>query len=82
MITTVTTTTVTTITSIAAMGLAATLGIVISVTLIAFLTGKELAGATSSPGPKLISRYLSVPIIPMLMIFGAIVCLKIVEIMA
>ena len=82
MITTVTTTTVTIITSVAAMGLATMLGVTIAVTLIAFLTGKELAGATSSPGSKLISRYLTVPIMPMLMVFVAIMCLEIVKILA
>jgi len=79
MITTVTTSTITTV---AAMGLTATISIVAVVTLIGFLTTKELASANLSPSSQLIARFLSVGILPMVMAFAIIVAVKIAEVLA
>ena len=81
MITTVTTSTITTVTTIAAMGLAATVSLAAVITLIAFLTAKELAGASLSPSSQLTARFLSVGILPMVMAFAVIVGVRIVEIL-
>ena len=81
MITTVTTSTVTTVTTIAAMGLAVTISMAAAVALIAFLTSKELASASLSHSSQLTARFLNVSIVPMIMVFAAIVAVRIAEVL-
>jgi hypothetical protein len=86
MISTVTTTTVTTV---ASTNLAAGLGLLTTVVLIALLIAKELAGAgidsTSNTGTvtfsRAIDRVLNVAIVPLLIVFGYIVITKILEVL-
>lgn len=79
MIITVTITTITTVTAIAAMGLSGAIGIGAVVSLILFLTTKELAGVAGSGSiPHLgkfhrIATFLNVGILPLLMAFAVIV---------
>jgi hypothetical protein len=82
LISTVTVTTITTITTIAALGLTATISIAAIITLIAFLTTKELAGAGGSSSSMRVGKYLSVGVIPLLMAFAAVVGVKIAEVLA
>ena len=79
MITTVTTTTVTTI---AAMGLTAAISIAAVVSLIFFLTVKELASAGGSGTCLRIARFSSIGILPLVMAFVVIVAVKIAEVIA
>lgn len=80
MITTVTT--VTTITSIAAMGFTAALGIAAVVSLVVFLVTKELASANRSGPWAQIAKFANVGIWPLTIVFGIIVGIKIVEVLA
>ncbi len=86
MISTVTVTTITTISTItttstiAAMGMAVALSIAVTITLIAFLTTKELIGVREDGSSQRIGRFLNVGIIPLLLVFAAIVAIAIVEI--
>lgn len=82
MISTVTVTTITTITTIAALGLTATISIAAVVTLILFLSTKELASSVGSSTSTRLSRYLSVGIIPLLIAFAVVVGVKIAEVLA
>lgn len=82
LISTVTVTTITTITSIAALGLTATISVAAVITLIAFLTTKELASSGRSSSSMRIGRYLSIGIIPLLMAFAVVVGVKIAEVLA
>ena len=82
MISTVTTSTVTTVTTIAAMGLTAAITVAIVVTLIAFLSTKELASASRSSSSQMTARFLNVGILPMIMAFVVIVAVKIAEVLA
>ena len=75
-------TTVTTVTSIAAIGFASVMSIAAVVTLILFLSAGELTGAGQSPLSRLISRFLKVGIIPLVMVFAAIVVVRIIEVLA
>jgi len=80
VITTVTTvTTVTAVTTIVAMGLTAAISIAATVILILSLTTKELAGAGNSSFSTRLSRYLNVSILPLMMAFAVIVAVKIAE---
>lgn len=89
MIATVTTTTTTTVTTAASATLAAGLGLLATLTLIAFLVAKELAGAgiesSGSAGAvtmsRAIDRVLNVAIIPLLIVFGAIVIAKVLAVL-
>ena len=81
MISTVTTSTITTVTTIAAFGLTTFIGVAAIVGLIVFLVTKELAGASLAPRSQLTGRLLNVPIIPMCMVFGVIVAVKIAEVL-
>ena len=78
----VSTITVSTITTIAATSLSVGIGIFATLLLIGFLTGRELLGASSGSRQKLLARSLSVGIVPLLIGFVVIVCLKVVEILA
>ena len=82
MITTVSTTTVTTVTAIAAMGLTATLSIAATILLVFFLSTKELVAAKGTGTTLLISRFLSIGVIPLLMTFAVITILQIVQILS
>ncbi len=81
MITTVTT--VTTVTTIAAMGLTVVIGIAAVVMLLVFLTTKELASNTHSSSSlrtdsmARLARFVSVPILPLVIVFAVIVALAI-----
>ena len=79
---TTTTTTVTTVSTIAAMGLTAAISMAAIVTLIGFLSTRELAVASHSRPQQHIARFLSVGIIPLIMVFAVIVIVKIAEVLA
>lgn len=89
MIATVTTTTTTTVTTAASTTLAAGLGLLATLALIAFLVVKELAGAgvesSGSVGTitmsRAIDRVLNVAIVPLLIVFGAIVIAKVLAVL-
>lgn len=78
----VTSVTTTTITSIAAMGFAAALGIAAVVSLVIFLVTKELASANRSGPWAQIAKFANVGIWPLTIVFGIIVGIKIVEVLA
>lgn len=82
MVTTVTTTTVTTVTTVAVSGLTGVISIAVVVLLMLFLTTKELTGASGSGFSLRIARFLSVGILPLVMVFAVIVVIKIVEVLA
>lgn len=79
MISSITTTTVSTITS--TPGFVASLGLIAVLALISFLVAKELASATDAPRLQRFGQGLSVAIIPLLMVFTAIVAAKVVEVL-
>ncbi len=78
MISSVTTTTVVSITSAASI---AAFGLVATLTLIAFLVVKELASSGNDARLQMLSRILNVAIVPLLMVFGAIVAAKVAEVL-
>lgn len=83
MITTVTAvTTVTTVTTIAGISLTAVTSITAVVLLMFFLVTRELAGAGQSMSSRLISRSVSVGIIPLIMVFAVLVAIRIVEVLS
>ncbi|MEZ4710456.1 MAG: hypothetical protein R3A44_24855 [Caldilineaceae bacterium] len=75
MISTVTTTTVTTVYT------ATSIGIILTLTLLALLVQKELASAGDKPVLKAFSRVLNVAIVPLLMGFAFIVAMKVFNIL-
>ena len=77
MVSTVTTTTVTTVTL---FGITALLGLAAVLMLISYLAAKEMLGASSSQRLQLISRRLNIAIVPLLLVFAAIVGDKIVDV--
>ena len=79
MISTVTTSTVTTVTTVAAMGLTATLSIAAVVSLIFFLTVRELASTSGSGTSLRIARSFSIGIVPLVMAFAVTIAVKIFE---
>lgn len=81
MITTVTTSTVTTVTMIAAMGLTATITVAALVTLIAFLTTKEVSGAVHSSARVRIARFVNVGIVPLAIVFVCLLVVAILQVM-
>ena len=82
MITTISTTTVTTVTAIAGMGLTAALGVAATVLLIFFLSTKELAAARGSGTSLRISRFLSIGIAPLLIIFAVLTVIQIAQMLS
>jgi hypothetical protein len=78
MVSTVTTTTVTTVTL---FGITALLGLAAVLLLIGYLTAKELLSASSNVRLQLIARRLNVAIIPLLVVFGAIVGSRVAEVL-
>ncbi len=77
-VTSAVTTTTTTTASVASM---ATLGAVAVILLIAFLATKELAGASVGRRFQMLGNRLSVGIAPLLMVFGMIVVMKVIEVL-
>ena len=80
MITTVTT--VTTITTVAALGLTGVVSVGAVVLLMLFLTAKELAGASNLGFPLRVAKFVSVGILPLVMVFAVVVVMKVVEVIA
>ncbi len=76
MVSTVTTTTVTTVTL---FGITALLGLAAVLMLISYLVAKEMLSASSSQRLQMISRRLNIAIVPLLLVFAAIIGDKIVE---
>jgi len=81
MVTTVSTTTVTTVTTIAAMGLTAAISMAAAVILVLFLSTKELAGAGSSGFSLRVSRFFSIGIAPLIIVFAVTMVVKIIEVL-
>jgi len=77
MITTSTTAIITSITTMGATGLTVALSIAAVVSLIVFLTAKELAGTTSSGSPWRIARFVNVGIVPLIIVFAVILATQI-----
>ena len=80
--------TTTTVTTIATSGFAASFGLVAVLCLIAFLIAKELLDASADGGASMplgwdaaMSRALTVPIVPLLLVFAVIVIVKILEVL-
>ena len=80
MITTVSTTTVTTVTMIASMGLTAAISVAATAILILFLGTRELAGAGKSDASMQVARFLSIGIVPMVMVFAVVVVVRIIAV--
>ncbi len=78
MITTVTTVT-TTVTTITALGLTAAISVAAVVTLLAFLTTRELASAGRSRLSLRIARFVSVGILPLVIAFAVTVAVQIAK---
>jgi hypothetical protein len=78
MVSSITTATVSTVTSTA--GFAASLGLIAVLTLISLLVAKELASASDERWQRF-GRGLNVAIVPLLMVFTAIVAAKVVEVL-
>ncbi|MBE2235251.1 MAG: hypothetical protein IAE85_17275 [Anaerolinea sp.] len=78
MISTVTTTTVSTVTTVA---LAASLGLIAIVVLLALLIQKEVLSSSTSARAQALSRALNVAIVPLLMGFGFIAVIKVLEVL-
>ena len=79
MVSSITTTTVSTVTSTA--GLAASLGLIAVLVLVSLLAAKEFASATDAPRAQRFGRGLNVAVIPLLMVFTAIVAAKLVDVL-
>jgi hypothetical protein len=80
VISTVTTSTVTTISTMVDIGVI--VGTVAVGTLVALVCARELAGAAGGRRPGLLARSLNVSIVPLLMVFIAIVVVKVLAILA
>jgi uncharacterized membrane protein len=79
MVTTVTT--VTTVTAIAGLGLTAAISVAAVITLMVFLTSRELIAASQSRLAWRIARFATVGILPLVMVFAVILAVKIAEIL-
>jgi hypothetical protein len=79
MISSITTTTVSTVSS--TEGFAASLALIVVLALVSVLVAKELSSTTQTPRVQRFGRGLNVAIIPLLMVFTAIVATKLVEIL-
>ena len=77
MTTTVTTATISTVTM---MGFGVALGVMLTVSLIALLVGRELASASDSSRGARMARVLNVGMVPLLASFALILAVKIAEI--
>lgn len=81
MIAIVTVSTVSTVSTVAVMGLTAALSTMAAVVLILFLVARESIVVSNAPRLKLVARFLSVGIIPLLMAFATIAVLKMLEVL-
>jgi len=72
----------TTVTTVATLASGAALGAFASALLILFLATKEVASADTRRPFVVLGRALDVGILPLLMSFGLIVALKVIEILA
>ena len=79
MVSTVTSTTVTTVTL---FGITALLGLAAALMLISYLVAKELLSASSNRWLQLVGRRLNVAIVPLLLVFAAIVATRIADALA
>ena len=79
MISTVTTSTITTITTMADFGVI--LGTVAVVTLVVLLCTRELAAAAEGHGSMRLARSLDVSIIPLVMVFAAVITMKVLTVL-
>ncbi len=80
MITTVTTSTITSVTTM--IGFAVAAGVVAVIALVAFLCVRELVAHGSGGSRRFLARSLDVGIVPLVVAFGIIVAMKVVEILA
>jgi hypothetical protein len=80
MISTVTTTTVTTVTT-ATVAVIAGLSLLAIVTLLGMLISKEVVSTSDGQRLKALSRALNVAIVPLLLGFGLIAVVKILEVL-
>ncbi len=76
MVSTVTTTTVTTVTTFA---LGASLGLIVIVLLLALLLQKEVLTAATGGRAKALSRSLNTAIVPLLIGFGFIAIVRVIQ---
>ena len=79
MITTVTT--ISSVTTVVGMGLATALSAVATISLIAFLTTRELLSAGATHSSQRMGRFMSVGIIPLVLVFAAVVAVAIAEVL-
>lgn len=79
MVSTVTSTTVTTVTL---FGISALLGLAAVLMLITYLTAREMLSASQDRRLQLIARRLNVAVIPLLVVFAAIVGDRLVDVLA
>lgn len=79
MVSTVTSTTVTTVTL---FGITALLGLAAVLMLIGYLIAREMLSASPNHRLQLVARRLDVAVVPLLLVFGAIVGSRVAEILA
>ena len=79
MITTVTA--ISSITAVSGMGIATALSVVATISLIAFLTTRELLSASATHSSQRAGRFISVGIVPLLLVFAAVVAAAIAEVL-
>ena len=79
MVSTVTTTTVTTVTLLGITGL---LGLAAVLMLIGYLVAREMLSASTNGRLQLVARRLNVAVVPLLIVFAAIVGSKLAEVLA
>jgi len=82
MITAVSATTLTAVNAIAAMGLTAAFSIGVAAVLIFLLVTRELAMASGSGFAARLGRFVGIGIIPLSFIFGVVMILRIIQILA
>ena len=69
------------VTTVAVSGFTSIIGIAAVVTLMVFLTTRELASAGNSPFSLRIARYATVGSLPLVIAFAVIVAVKIAEVL-
>lgn len=79
MVSTVTSTTVTTVTL---FGISALLGLAAVLMLIGYLVAREMLSASPNNRLQLVGRRLNVAIVPLLLVFAAIVGSRVAEVLA
>ncbi len=78
MVTTITT--ITTVTIVTTLGISVFITVAATITLIILLTSKELAGTSSTRLIERCVRYASMGILPLVIVFGITVIIKVLEI--